>query len=252
MNNKVLNLLIVDDEAPARQRLRDIVTDNTEKLAVEIVAEAANGREALEMLSVHKVDIVLLDIRMPEMDGIEVAQHINKLPEPPGIIFTTAYDDYAIRAFELHAIDYLLKPIRGERLLDAMIRGVPRVPTDALQAVQSVARTHLSVHERGKILLIPIEDVIYLKAEMKYVTLRTVEREYLLEESLIRLEEEYVSLFVRIHRNSLVAKKAITGFEKVLDDRGDHYWAVLLEGISEKLAVSRRQWPLVKDLVKAA
>ena len=137
--------------------------------------------------------MVLLDIRMPEMDGIEVAQHLQKLPQPPAIVFTTAYDAYAIRAFEVHAIDYLLKPIRTARLKDALVRAhSARAPSvDALRDMSEGAPAFLSAQERGRIHLIPIDDVIYLKAELKYVTVRTAEREYLIEDALARLEQEY-------------------------------------------------------------
>ncbi|HET7401641.1 MAG TPA: LytTR family DNA-binding domain-containing protein, partial [Usitatibacter sp.] len=207
-----------------------------------------NGREALEVLNREKVDIVLLDIRMPEMDGMEAARHIAGMPEPPAIIFTTAFDAYAIKAFELNAIDYLLKPIRLERLLTALrkARAAPPVSQAALQAAANQPRRHLSVHERGKIHLVPIADVLYLRAELKYVTVRTAEREYLVEESLTSLEGEFEPLFVRIHRNCLVARTAIAGFERNADE-AESGWAVVVKGTGEKLAVSRRQQHVVKQ-----
>jgi len=244
----VPRILIVDDEAPARARLRDLLDECRASMPLAVVDEARNGREALEVLNREKVDIVLLDIRMPEMDGMEAARHIAGMSEPPAIIFTTAFDSYAIKAFELNAIDYLLKPIRLERLLTALRKAhaAPPVSQAALQAAANHPRRHLSVHERGKIHLVPIADVLYLRAELKYVTVRTLEREYLVEESLTSLESEFEPLFVRIHRNCLVARTAIAGFERNADE-AESGWAVVVKGTGEKLAVSRRQQHVVKQ-----
>ncbi len=165
------------------------------------------------------------------------------------IIFTTAYDNYAIQAFEQHAIDYLLKPIRLGRLFDALNRARAAVPvkSEVLQELLPEARKNLSIQERGKILLIPIEKVLYLRAELKYITVRTVEREYLAEESLGALEKEFTSRFVRIHRNCLVAKAEIESFEKVCEEGADSHWTVKLKGLEEKLPISRRQQHIVKE-----
>ena len=245
-----LNVFVVDDEPPARNRLKDLLTDCNAQLPLEMVGEAGNGREALDKLSEINADVVLVDIRMPEMDGIELAQHLNKLPDPPVIIFTTAYDAYAVKAFELNAVDYLLKPIRLGRLFEALTRARSSVPvrTEVLQELTPDPRKNLSIHERGKIYLIPIEQVVYLRAELKYVTVRTIEREYLIEESLSALEREFATRFVRIHRNCLVAKEEIGGFERVADDEGGElHWAVKLKGLEEMLPISRRQQSIVKD-----
>ena len=251
MKDQTLRILIVDDEAPARSRIRDLLEDCAAKVSLEIVGEAANGRAALDLLESNEVDVVLLDIRMPEMDGIELAQHLRKLPDPPAVIFTTAYDAYAIRAFELHAIDYLLKPIRLGRLYDALLRARSITPLrlDVLREIAPEPRANLGVRERGKILLVPITEVIYLKAELKYVTIRTLGREYLIEESLSNLEEEFGERFVRVHRNCLVAWDSIAGFEKMAEDSSE-YWTVMLKGIEEKLPVSRRQQHIVKEFGK--
>lgn len=243
-------VFIVDDEPPARNRLRDLLNDCNAQLPLEIIGEASNGQAALDMLMDTPADVVLLDIRMPEMDGIELSRHLQKLPKPPAIIFTTAYDDYAIKAFELHAIDYLLKPIRLGRLFEALTRARDAVPvqTEVLRELLPEPRKNLSVHERGKIQLIPIEQVLYLRAELKYITIRTAEREYLIEESLSALETEFAARFVRIHRNCLVAKEAIVGFERGDDDNADSAgWNVRLKGLDEKLAISRRQQHIVKE-----
>ncbi len=247
-----MRIMIVDDEAPARNRLKELLADCADSFPHEVVGEAANGREALDLMSSEPADLLLLDIRMPEMDGIEVARHLLSLPQMPAVIFTTAYDLYAIQAFEVNAVDYLLKPVRGERLLGALQKARQnRPPAPAqLQKLAQRPRTCLSVQERDKIVLIPIGEIVYLKAEQKYVTIRTHEREYLLEESLTNLEQEFTANFIRIHRNCLVAKDSITGFEKVAEDDGEAHWEVMLKGVEEKLPVSRRQQYLVKEFAK--
>jgi len=245
-----LTVFVVDDEAPARNRIKELLSDCAAQLPLECVGEAGNGLEALEKLSTLHADVVLVDIRMPQMDGIELVQHLAKLPEPPAVIFTTAYDSYAVKAFELHAIDYLLKPIRLGRLFDALTHARNSVPPSiqVLQDLLPEPRRNLSIHERGKVILIPIEDVLYLRAEQKYVTVRTAEREYLIEEALSVLEKEHAARFVRIHRNCLVAKNAIESFEKVTDtENGEPHWAVRLKGLQERLAISRRQQFIVKE-----
>lgn len=241
-------VLIADDEAPARVRLRDLLDECREQFPLVIVDEARNGREVLEVLNREKVDIVLLDIRMPEMDGMEAARHIAGMAEPPAIIFTTAFDAYALKAFEVNAIDYLLKPIRVERLVTALgkTRLAPPISRQALDAAANQPRRHLSVHERGKIHLVPIAEVLYLRAELKYVTVRTQAREYLVEESLTSLEEEFKDLFVRIHRNCMVARSAIGGFERNAEE-SESGWAVVIKATGEKLPVSRRQHHVVKQ-----
>ncbi|MEO6974491.1 MAG: LytTR family DNA-binding domain-containing protein [Gallionella sp.] len=247
-----LRVFIVEDEPPARNRLRDLLNDCSAQLALDVVGEAGNGLEALDKLAEITADVVLLDIRMPQMDGIELAQHLNKLPKPPVVIFTTAYDAYAIKAFDLHAIDYLLKPIRLGRLFEALNRAREAVPieTEALRELLPEPRKNLSIHERGKIHLIAIEEVLYLRAELKYITVRTADREYLIEESLNALEKEFITRFVRIHRNTLIAKDAIAGFERG-GDEGESGWMVKLKGMDEPLAISRRQQHIVKEFSRA-
>ena len=253
MSAAPLKVLIVDDEAPARNRLRELLADCATEQSLEITGEAANGIEAFKKMALSMPDVILLDIRMPEMDGIEFAQHVQKLTMPPAIIFTTAYDNYALQAFEVSAIDYLLKPIRTERLMTALKKAHSLTPAGllALRSIAPRAPAHLSVIEREKVLLIPIADIIYLKAELKYVTIRTLAREYIMEESLVRLEQEYAAHFVRIHRNCLVATAFIRGFEKtgVAAENGDTQsnWVVLLKGLDEKLAISRRQHHIIKE-----
>jgi len=249
MNAAPLRILIVDDEAPARRRLHQLLDDCEKALPLTIVGEAANGREALELLHATPADLVLTDIHMPDMSGLELARHMLKLPDPPVVIFTTAYQEHALGAFEVNALDYLLKPVRLPRLLTALQK-VPRLkPISAarLEALPSIARRFLSITERSRVILVPIEDIAYLKAELKYITIRTAEREYLLEESLTRLEEEFAQRFVRVHRNCLVARDFIRGFERRVGDDGDSHWEVLLRDIPETLPVSRRQQWVVRD-----
>lgn len=240
----MLNILIADDETPARNRLRDLLAD-IENVAV--VAEAKNGKEAINLALHTKPDLMLLDIRMPLMDGIEAAQHAQKLEPAPHIIFTTAFDAYAIKAFDLNAIDYLLKPIRLERLQAAINKAQALKPKqiEALKPLQKI-RSHLSIHERGRVLLVPIETIIYLRAELKYITVRTVEREYLIEESLTNLEAEFAERFIRLHRNCLVAPLFITGYEKRNNEDDEQQWVAILKGIPESIAISRRQQHLVR------
>ena len=244
-----LNILIADDEAPARNRLRDLLSEIAD---VAVVAEAKNGKEAIDLALQTKPELMLLDIRMPVMDGIEAAQHAQKLEPKPHIIFTTAFDAYAIKAFDLNAIDYLLKPIRLERLQAAINKAHALKPKQiaALQPLQNLqkrSRTHLSIHERGRVLLVPIETIIYLRAELKYITVRTAEREYLIEESLTNLEAEFGERFIRLHRNSLVAPQFIAGYEKRLNAENEQQWVALLKGIPETVAISRRQQHLVRE-----
>ena len=250
-----LSVMIVDDEAPARARLRDLLSDVATEVPNAVVAEAANGLLAIEAIEGRTVDAALIDIRMPKMDGIELARHLGRLQRPPAIIFVTAYDRYAVQAFELNAIDYLVKPVRAQRLAAALhkvrqtwpnVQPAPQV----LAKLQQGARAHLSCHERGRLLLIPLSEIIYLKADLNYVTARTAAREYLLDESLTHLEEEFSERFIRLHRSALVAKEAITGFEKNTSEDAETQWQALLRGIPEKLPVSRRQWPLVKSYAK--
>jgi two-component system response regulator AlgR len=252
--SEALRLLLVDDEAPARARLRDLLGDIAADVPSRVVAEAADGFAALERAQAGDLDVALIDIRMPGMDGVELARHLARLPNTPAVIFVTAFDQYAVQAFELAALDYLVKPVRAARLADAL-RKARRRADDAVRLEKSAlaTRQNLSCLERGRILLVPVAEILYLKAEQKYVTARTAEREYLLEESLVHLESEFSECFLRIHRNCLVARAAVTGVERAADQGdGEAHWQVILDGAEERLPVSRRQWPLVKALLKLA
>lgn len=245
-----LRVMVVDDETPARRRLRELLDDCSASLPIAVVGEAANGREALDLMQSAPPDLVLTDIHMPDMDGIELARHLLKLPRPPLVVFTTAFHEHALEAFEVNAVDYLVKPVRVQRLLSALQK-VPRLrplTAERISQLPSNARRFLSVTERSRVVLVPIEDVLFLKAELKYITIRTKDREYLLEESLTRLEQEFGHRFVRVHRNCLVARDAIRGFERRVNGDGDAHWEVLLNGLDETLPVSRRQQGIVRDL----
>lgn len=251
-------LFIIDDEAPARSRLKTLLSDIAEECPHKLVGEASHPEAALEAIANARPDIVLLDVQMPGMNGIELATRLGTtIPDAPAVVFISAYDEFALKAFDVHALDYLLKPVRAARLADALRRVTAMrmqsqglaVPSDMLKP----ARQHFSVQERGRMLLVPVADVIYLKAEAKYVTLRTRMAEHLIEDSLTSIEEEMTTLFLRVHRNALVARNAVIGVERApLTDAGDdkETWQVILRGIDERLPISRRQWPAVKALVK--
>ncbi len=250
MADAPLRVMVVDDETPARRRLRELLDDCSTSLPIAVVGEAANGREALDLMQSAPPDLVLTDIHMPDMDGIELARHLLKLPRPPVVVFTTAFHEHALEAFEVNAVDYLVKPVRVQRLLLALQK-VPRLrplSAERISLLPSNARRFLSVTERSRVVLVPIDDVIFLKAELKYITIRTRDREFLLEESLTRLEQEFGHRFVRVHRNCLVARDAVRGFERRVNGDGDAHWEVLLNGLDETIPVSRRQQGIVREL----
>lgn len=254
--NAVLRILIVDDEAPARARLRDLLTDLAAELPNQVVGEAADGLAGLEACQAFNPDVVLCDIHMPCMNGLELAQHLGRLPQAPGLVFITAFDQYAVQAFELAAVDYLLKPVRATRLAAALEKARhARLRGEQLQVLAPQGRTQLRSTERGRSLLVAVADIDFLRAEQKYVTAHTREREYLLEESLNQLEQEFGELFVRVHRNCLVARRAIAGYERGEradeGESGEAQWQLILHGSNVRIPVSRRQWTQVKALLKA-
>jgi two-component system response regulator AlgR len=243
-----LRVFIVDDEEPARERLKTLLGDIAAQLPTSVVGEARHGVEAVEHLPPSGAQVVLLDIQMPGMGGLEVARHLARLEQPPRIVFVTAHERHAVEAFELNALDYLLKPVRAERLA-AALRKAAVPPQEKLAKAAEAPREYLSVAERNRIVLVPVRDVLFLRAEQKYVTVRTRSREHLVEEPLIALEREFAARFVRIHRNCLVARAAVRGFERAPGDDEEPRWLVVLDGLDERLAVSRRQWPLLRELV---
>lgn len=244
-----LRVILADDEALARARLADLLADLAADFDVQVVAQAGNGAAALERAADTPADAILLDIQMPGMSGLEAARHIARLPQPPAIIFVTAFDEHAMQAFELRAIDYLQKPVRLARLREALSRIKPLAPADA--EALAPRRTHFSLLERGRIWRVPVADVLYLRAEQRYVTARTREREYLLDESLVKLEEEFGDAFLRIHRNCLIARRHLDGFQRHADE-GEGHWLARLKDWPERLPVSRRQMHVVREFVKGA
>ena len=247
-----LRVVIVDDELPARNRLRELLEDCRNEQPHIVVGEAENGMEGLQVVASAQADVVFVDIHMPEMSGIEFARHLQVLEQPPAVVFITAHDQYAVKAFEVNAVDYLTKPVRAARLLTALKKAARggQVARGVLESIDPGPRRHFSVAERGRVVLVPVSEVIYLRAELKYVTLRTRAREYLVEESLSQVEQEFGGMFVRIHRNCLVARRLIRGFERSGETEGEAGWSVILEGTEERLPVSRRQWAQVRPLVK--
>jgi len=241
-----MNVLIVDDEHLARQRLRKLLTDTE---GYKIIGEAETGEDALRKTQASQPDVVLMDIRMPGMDGIEAASYINLMDKPPAIIFTTAYSEHALQAFQTHAIDYLVKPIKQSRLeaaLDAAKRMNKAQLSKLRQDETEGAREKICVKSRGTLELIPVEDIIYFMADQKYVTLRTADQEYLIEESLKNIEQEFSFQFIRIHRNALVSKNMLNGLTK----NKEGHACINFKDIDDLLVVSRRHLPLVRKRLK--
>jgi two-component system response regulator AlgR len=239
-----MRVLIVDDESPARERLRSMLI---EAGTSEIAGEAANGEQALELVDRLEPDIVLLDVRMPGIDGLEVARQLARLPEPPAVIFTTAFDEYALQAFESEAVAYLLKPIRAEKLQAALAKAA-RLTRPQLQQIANATReqnrrTHIGVRGRDGLKLIPLDDVLCFQADQKYTTVKHAKGEDLIEDSLKTLEEEFSPGFLRVHRNALVNTKYLERIAR--DASGQHF--VHLRGMAESLEVSRRMAGDLKD-----
>jgi two-component system response regulator AlgR len=239
-----MKILIVDDEALARARLSRFI--NNAELG-EVVSEASNGIEAIKAVEKFAPDVVLMDIQMPAMDGLEAAQHISQLDTPPAIIFTTAYDEYAIQAFDVQAVGYLLKPVRLDDLKNTLskLNKLNKVQAKSLNA--SPRRSHISAKSHQGLELIPIENIILFRADHKYICVLHKLGELLIDEPLKELEDEFEGLFVRVHRNALVAIKSISGFEK----QSDGGYTLKLHGVDESIAISRRHVAGVRKLIKA-
>ena len=242
-----INVLVVDDEALARSRLCTLLGDCTLP-RVAVAGQASKVSDALVLLRHIHVDAVLLDINMPDEDGLSFARSLHKLPHPPAIIFITAHAEHAVQAFDLAATDYLTKPVRLERLQKALQK--------VEQSNQSIRRLYpnlteeiLLIQERGITERVPLQEVLYLKAELKYITVRTALKTYILEGSLNDLEALYPVYFLRIHRNTLVARDAMRALEKYVDPVEGEGWAVRLSGIDDLLLVSRRQLVAVKEVI---
>jgi two-component system, LytTR family, response regulator AlgR len=239
-----LQVLVVDDEALARSRLRTLLRDCTAPAAA-VAGEAANSAQAMELLRRARFDVVLLDVHMPGVGGLALAQAMRLLPEPPATVFVTAHAEHAVAAFDLEAVDYLTKPVRLERLQVALQK------VERLHAAAAPAPWTLVIQDRGRTERVPLAEVLYFKAELKYITVRTADRSYILDASLSELEDRHAAQFLRVHRNALVARRAVRALVKHDDPEEGEGWAVRLNGIDELLAVSRRQLSAVREALAA-
>lgn len=245
--NPTLRAIIVDDEALARLRLRSLLAA-VDDPPVEVLGEAADAGTALALLQDHdECDLVLLDIRMPGRDGLQLAAALGSLPQPPSVVFVSAHAQHALRAFDLDAVDYLTKPVRTERLQAALRRVMQRrwpVPTQSQPLAEEPV---LVVSDRGRVMRIPVAEVLWLKAELKYVTLRSASGSHLLDDSLTDLERRLGEGFLRIHRNALVSRRAVRELRWHAVAEGEEGWAVRVAPIDEWLPVSRRQLSAVRE-----
>lgn len=256
MNTEALRVLLVDDEELARMRLKGLV-DECPSPRARVVGEAANATQALVWLQAHACDVILLDIAMPGRDGTQLAAELRQRPHAPAVVFVTAHAEHALKAFDLEAVDYLTKPVRRERLHSALQRVAQRV---ALQPVTTPppgeTEPVVIVSDRGRIVRVPVSEVLYLKAELKYVTLRTAQHTYVLDDALSDLEQRLGERFIRVHRNALVARRAVRALERRVvaggDEEGGESWAVRVAPVDEWLAVSRRQATAVREALVAA
>jgi two-component system response regulator AlgR len=243
-----MNILITDDEPLARDRLRHLLGRLDGFQALE--HDAGNGIEAVELCRRYQPDIVLMDIRMPVMGGLEAAAHISKLEKPPAVIFCTAYDTHAVEAFQVQAVGYLLKPVKLEDLQRAL-NSASRVNRLQMASLRNELpddnRSHIAAKTLKGIELVPLDDILYFMADSKYVTVFHKNGEILIDDPLKDLESEFSSRFVRIHRNALVARKAI---EKMTRDDQGHYF-IQLNSVEEPLSVSRRHVPLMKKFMQS-
>lgn len=242
-----MKILIADDEKLARLRLISLLEELDS--SVEILS-AENGYQALQKYKQSQAEIILLDIRMPQIDGLQVAHELLKFDNPPAVIFTTAYDTHALQAFEANAVDYLLKPIRKDRLQTALTKA-RRLKQAQFQTLQKNlsqlnTRSHVCVNQGADLHLLAIDEIIYFHADQKYVMAKTAEREYLLDESLKALEEEFSNKFLRIHRNALVSLQHIEELHK----QADGQVLVTFHDFKETLAVSRRLVAKVRQCFK--
>lgn len=247
MSAGALRVLVVDDEALARARLVTLLGD-CRNPAATVQAQAANAVQAMELLQHQRFDVALLDIHMPGADGLTLAQSLKTLAQPPALIFVTAHTEHAVQAFELEATDYLTKPVRLERLQSALQKAERYVHSQSTAPVAE-AQDALLIQERNRTERVPLSEVVYFKAELKYVTVRTTTRSYILDGSLNELEEKYADRFLRIHRNALIAKRAARALEKHHDPEEGEGWALRLDGVPELLFVSRRQLAAVREML---
>ena len=244
-SSTALRVLLVDDEPLARSRLRTLLGDCREP-AAEVAGEAANAAQAMDLLRRLACDVALLDVRMPGPDGMALAQSMRLLPRPPAVVFVTAHAEHAVAAFDLEAADYLTKPVRLERLQTALQKVQRLLQAGRASGGEGEGDT-LVIQDRGRTERVPLSEVLYFKAELKYITVRTAAKSYILDASLSELEERHAQQFMRVHRNALVARRAVRALEKHYDPEEGEGWAVRLNGIDELLAVSRRQLSAVRE-----
>ena len=242
-----LNVLIVDDEPLARARLRTLLAECSNPHAVA-AAEAGDADGALALVQRTRFDLVLLDIHMPGTSGLALAEALARLPQPPAVVFVTAHAEHAVKAFEIDAADYLTKPVRRERL-QAALQKVERLAQLPVAPEPDSAEQWLVIVERGRTLRVPVSEVLYFMAELKYITVRTADATYVLDDSLAQLADRLPPRFVRIHRNALVARDAIRALVRQHDPDEGEGWAVRLAGIDETLLVSRRQVAALREVL---
>jgi two-component system, LytTR family, response regulator AlgR len=244
-----LKVLLVDDEALARSRLKTLLGDCRQP-ATLVQGEAANATDAMALLKRMDVDVLLLDINLPGANGITLAQTLRDSPNPPAIVFITAHSEHAVQAFELEAVDYLTKPVRLERL-QAALQKVERSRLAMQETRVETLDEVLIIQERGHTERVALSEVVYFKAELKYVTVRTAQRSYILDGSVNELEEKYKAHFMRIHRNAIIARRAVRALVKHNDPLEGEGWAVRLADVPELLFVSRRQVGAVREAISA-
>jgi two-component system, LytTR family, response regulator AlgR len=255
-SSSALRVLVVDDEELARMRLRGLV-DECPVPRANVVGEAANVSQALVWLATQQCDVLLLDIQMPGRDGTQLAAELRGQDRSPAVVFVTAHAEHAVKAFDLDAVDYVTKPVRRERLQAALQRAAQRLALPPPEpAPEMEEEPVLVVSDRGRVVRVPMSEVLYLKAELKYVTLRTPLRTFVLDDSLAELEERLGDHFLRVHRNALVSRRAVRALERRTlagdnDEEGAEGWAVCMAPVGEWLAVSRRQVAAVREALVA-
>jgi len=252
----VLRVLVVDDEELARTRLSGLVNECPEPRS-RVDGEAANAMQALVWLEQHACDVVLLDVRMPGRDGMQLAAQLQHREHAPAVVFVTAHAEHALKAFDLEAVDYLTKPVRRERLQAALKRVAQRLAMASVGPASTAApEPVVVVSDRGRVVRVPVSQVLYLRAELKYVTLRTADHTYVLDDALSDLQQRLGDRFLRVHRNALVARHAVRALERRVvaggDEEGGESWAVRVAPVDEWLAVSRRQATAVREALVAA